>query len=180
MIQIGEDYFDWMCDFVCDLIKKRKYRKLLSYLDSVEFTFSVPMDGNRYEDGIDLRYRFGYEQNIRDTTICKYLDCRPCSVLEMMIALVLRCEEIMTDDQYGDRTPEWFWSMIENLELVSMDNESFDEEYAEEHVAIFLERQYAPNGTGGLFKVLNYPNDMRDVDIWCQLMWWLDDELRGE
>ncbi|WP_243133445.1 hypothetical protein [[Ruminococcus] torques] len=56
-------YFNWMCQLVFDgrYSKKLSYRRLLKVLHKIEFTYSIPMDGNRAEDGIDLRYRFGYE-----------------------------------------------------------------------------------------------------------------------
>ena len=76
----------------------------------------IPMDGNRAEDGIDLRYRFGHEQHYSDAMVASFLDDRPCSVLEMMIALSIRCEEhIMDDPDVGNRTGQWFWSMIASL-----------------------------------------------------------------
>lgn len=36
--------------------------KLLRHLHNIDFQYMLPMDGNRAEDGIDLRYRFGYEK----------------------------------------------------------------------------------------------------------------------
>ena len=40
----------------------------------------------------------------------------------MMIALAIRCEEhIMDDPDAGDRTGQWFWSMLVSLGLGSMD-----------------------------------------------------------
>lgn len=56
-------YFEWMCQLVYDrgYCKRLSYRKLLARLHDTAFAYSVPMDGNRMEDGIDLRYRFGRE-----------------------------------------------------------------------------------------------------------------------
>lgn len=48
-------YFEWMYDIVCP-DKKKSYRKLLYFLHSVDFTYLIDMDGNRFEDGIELRY----------------------------------------------------------------------------------------------------------------------------
>ena len=99
--------------------KRLSYRKLLRELHRIEFTYSIPMDGNRAEDGVDLRYRFGYENGYSSSMISVYLDNRMCSVLEMMIALAIRCEEhIMDDPDIGNRTGQWFWNMIVNLGLV--------------------------------------------------------------
>ena len=44
-------YFEWMYDIVCP-DKKKSYRKLLYFLHSVDFTYLIDMDGNRFEDGM--------------------------------------------------------------------------------------------------------------------------------
>ena len=83
------DYFDWMYGLVCDTKypKKLSYRKLLNFLHNMDFTYQLTMDSNRFEDGIELRYRFGYENGYDCSVIANYLDDSPCSVLEMLIAL---------------------------------------------------------------------------------------------
>ena len=111
-------YFEWMCQLVYDrgYCKRLSYRKLLARLHDTAFAYSVPMDGNRVEDGIDLRYRFGRENGYRDAMIAAYLDDSPCSVLEMMTALAVRCEEhIMTDPDVGNRNlTESMWTLLSN------------------------------------------------------------------
>lgn len=171
-------YFHWMCQLVSDqrYLKGHSYQKLLWFLHSVQFTYSIPMDGNREADGIDLRYRFGYENSYTNPEIATYLDDRPCSVLEMMIALAIRCEEnIMDDPDIGDRTGEWFWGMIDSLGLTRMDDENFDELYSSKVVERFLNRTYNRNGEGGLFTVKKSGRDLRSVEIWCQMCWYLDE-----
>ena len=173
-------YFDWMCRLVYNdkYSKKTSYRKLLCYLDTIEFTYILPLDDNRAEDGVDLRYRFGYEFEYDDSMIASYLDDRPCSVLEMMIALAMRCEEtIMVNPDYGDRMGQWFWNMIVNLGLGPMTDAKFDKDYVDEVIDRFLNRDYAPNGEGGLFTVDNPHRDMRSVEIWYQMCWYLDENL---
>jgi hypothetical protein len=155
---------------------KRSYRQLLSYLHSVDFDYTIPMDGNRAEDGVDLRYRFGYEYDYDGPIIANYLDDRPCSVLEMLVALAIRCEEhIMDDPDIGNRTGKWFWDMIMNLGLHAMDDTRFDKIYVEGIVYRFLDREYGRNGEGGLFTIPNCRRDLRTVEIWYQMCWYLDD-----
>lgn len=177
--ELCKRYLDWMCRLVCnDKYSKTSYRKLLSYLNTIEFTYIIDMDGNRAEDGIDLRYRYGYEYDIPDSVIAVYLDDHPCSVLEMMIALALRCEEtIMDNPDYGDRTGQWFWEMIVNLGLGPMTDDAFDQEYINGVIYRFLDRQYGPNGQCGLFTVENTDRDLRFVEIWYQMCWYLDEIL---
>jgi hypothetical protein len=146
------------------------FRNLLMYLHNTEFTYTIPRDANRAEDGQRLRYRFAYETGYAEI----YLD-GPCSVLEMMIALVIRCEEtIMDDPSFGDRTAQWFWGMVVNLGLGSMDDTRFDINYVEMVVTRFLNREYEPDGRGGLFTIKNCPDDLREVEIWYQMNWFLN------
>ncbi len=53
-------YVNWMYSLVCneDYTEKLSYRKLLKFLHSVDFTYLIETDGNRFEDGIELRYKF--------------------------------------------------------------------------------------------------------------------------
>ena len=170
------DYFEWMCDLVCNDRHSRRvsYKKLLAYLHEREFTYILDMDGNRAEDGIDLRYRFAYEKGYDYRLIACYLDNRPCTILEMMVALAMRCEEhIMYDSDIGDRTEQWFWKMIDNLGLGNMTDSKFDKRYSDEVIDIFLDRKYKRNGEGGLFTIEHCEHDLRDIDIWYQLNWYL-------
>lgn len=175
--ELNNAYFNWMYQLIYDerYSKKLSYRKLLYLLHDTEFTYTVPMDGNRYEDGIDLRYRFGYENGHKGAVIAEYLNDRPCSVLEMLIALAIRLEEhIMDDPEAGNRTGQWFWNMITNLGLGSMDDVKFDRNRAEKNIQRFLNRDYERNGKGGLFTVEHCKYDLRDVEIWYQACWYLD------
>lgn len=172
--RIEGEYFEWLYDYVCTgrSHDKVSYRKLLEYLHQVEFIFSIPKDVNRAKDGVDLRYRFAMEMN--DESILDILD-GPCSVLEMMIALAIRCEEtIMDNTRYGNRTAQWFWNMMANLGIGPMFDETFNEEFVERTIDNFLRRQYSPDGKGGLFYIRGCEEDLRELEIWTQLCWYLD------
>ncbi len=172
---VNNTYFEWLCDAVCkdrysDAIS---YRKLFMHLHKTAFTYSIARDENRAEDGLDLRYRFSLEYDIvRDAD--KYID-GPCSVLEMMVALAIRCEEnIMDDPGVGNRTRQWFWKMIANLGLGDMNDDIYDKKFVERTLQRFLNREYEPNGKGGLFIIRDCDYDLRTVEIWYQLCWYLD------
>lgn len=173
------EYFEWMYHLVCKnrYTKRRSYRKLLSRLHDIEFIYIIGMDSNRAEDGINLKYRFGYENGYEDFMISACLDNKSCSVLEMLVALAIRCEEhIMEDSDIGDRTGEWFWIMIENLGLRSMNDARFDRGYVDETIDIFLNREYKRNGEGGLF-IVDSQRDLRYVEIWYQMCLYLEKYL---
>ena len=170
-------YFKWLTQKVSDKEHDAgQYMKLLNYLYNRSFFYILPMDGNRSEDGIDLRYRgFAYECGIPYHEIARYLDIRDCSILEMMISLAVRAEEIVGDPEIGDRTAKWFWMMIDNLGLSEMTDENYDEVRTTWVIDCFVNRDYRPNGKGGLFKVEDPLYDMRDAEIWNQMCWFLSE-----
>lgn len=178
-IRIIDEYFVWLKSLAYGehFATGRSFDELLALLHRIEFTYSIPMDQNRAEDGISLRYRYAI------TTDCPYsvdevlyeID-GPCSVLEMMLALAIRCEEdIMDDPGLGDRIKQWFWGMIVNLNLGGLHDGNFDQRHVEQVILRLLNRDYEPNGRGGLFTVRHPIRDLRDVEIWTQLLWYLDD-----
>jgi hypothetical protein len=176
--RIINEYFQWLCNLVCEkrYSKFVTYEKLLTQLHSTEFRYSILKDQNREEDGIDLRYRFALSQGY-DNYVDNVIDILdgPCSVLEMMIALAIRCEEnIMDDPCRGNRTGQWFWGMVNNLGLGVMIDNRFDKYFVHEVIERFLDREYEPDGTGGLFRIKQCNRDLRTVEIWYQLCWYLD------
>lgn len=174
-------YFRWMCQLVCNnrISRRSSYQKLLEHLHQSEFIPIMPMDDNREIDGIDLRYRFGYENQLESPMIASLLDDRPCSMLEMMVALAIRCEEtLMYDLDLGDRTGEWFWQMVDNLGLGDMDDAHFSPQRVDGIIERFIDRRYDPDGRGGLFYIPNYHRDMRNAEIWYQMCWYFDEIIR--
>ena len=171
----AEGYFNWIIDIVGgeNQSEYMSFRRLLTRLHELEFRYVIANDANRADDGINLRYRFSYSNGCVEAP--SYLDNAPCSVLEMMVALAVGCEEnIMSDTRYGNRTRQWFWGMIVNLGLGSQTDHNYDERYVDDRIETFLNRKYQPNGEGGLFTVRNCDRDLRNVEIWHQLCWYLD------
>ena len=174
--EVENEYFDWLYNLVCGerYSSKISYRKLFIFLHKTEFTWTIPMDENRAHDGIDLRRRFSLEQGYEGDYFADYIE-GPCSVLEMMIALAIRCEEnIMDDPRFGDRTSQWFWEMVKNLGLSAMTDERFNRLQARDVIDTLLDRDYEPDGSGGLFRIRHCSRDLRKVEIWYQLCWYLD------
>ena len=181
--KIEREYVNWMYSIVCqgdDSHKRTYYRRLLEYLHERNFIFKIDLDGNRAEDGIDLRYRFSYDKGYSYPMVASYLDNSSCSVLEMMVALSIRCEEWMDNPAIGTRTNVWFWNMIESLGLDYMIDSKFDSFVVDDVLEIFHNRMYQKNGKGGLFTIRRNDRDMRTVEIWCQMCWYLNEVLEGE
>lgn len=183
--ELKQEYFDWLYDIVYPWDKQvsddYKNTKLLRFLFDTPFYSNVEGDDNRISDGVNLRYEFGYEKGYDDPTVIVYLDDRPCSMLEVMIALAIRCEkQIMADIAYGDRTSQWFRKMISSLGFKGMNNRQFDEMYANEVTTRFLEHDYYPDGRGSLFALSNPSRDMRTVEIWSQMNEYLNEYTNRE
>ena len=170
---INAQYFNWLCNIIGSerCFGYVSFNKLLERLHDITFTYCLPRDGNRAENGVSLRYEFALAEGYPDVPEC--LD-GPCSVLEMMVALAIRCEGIMDDPTVGDRTGQWFWRMVTNLGLGAMIDDKFDSDFVDDVILKFLNREYEPDGKGGLFRIRNCEFDLRDVEIWHQLCWYLD------
>lgn len=147
------------------------YNNLFMDLFTYDFTWprSIPGDSNRAEDGLQLRHNLEAPDILKD---------KPCSILEMLIALSIRIEdEWMHNRDEGNRTSQWFWEMIVNMGLGSQNDRNYDPAYVNACIERFLRRAYEPNGSDGGIFVLNNPRrDLRHVEIWYQAMWWLTEQ----
>jgi hypothetical protein len=167
-----KEYFEWLCDFLDLDNLYSSYDRLLRLLFRTPFAYILDRDENRALDGIGLRYRFGYE---RGYEYYKEELFGPCSMLEMLIALSVRCEEnIMDEPRIGNRTSQWFWGMIRTLGLGAMNDKYFDYDYCVDVLDRFMNRKYEPNGNGGLFCLKGTQEDLRNIEIWTQFLWYLD------
>lgn len=173
---INNEYFEWLYNLVCErrYSSNISYGKLLAQLHRTEFRYVLPRDRNRLEDGISLRHRYALTKDEAAYDTIMSALCGPCSVLEMMVGLVSKCEEVLDDPSVGDRTGQWFWSMIVNLGLGSMTDDRYNERLVDDAIARLLDREYEPDGRGGLFTIKDCDVDLRTVEIWHQLWWYID------
>lgn len=181
--QIERAYLHWMMKLVCEdgYGGNVSWHCLFRLLHEIEFTYILSMDENRAVDGCDLRYRFAYECGYDLREIKDAMADKPCSVLEMMVALAKRCEDhIMDDPENENRTGEWFFEMIDNLGLIDMFDDRFDAVYVRAVISRFLRREYSDNGYGGLFTLRYHHVNMKKIEIWYQAMWYLDEVIHGE
>lgn len=146
------------------------HRRLLITLYSTPFKWSLPTDASREVDGRSLRYLFDpkFEQ-------CKV---ESANVLEVLIALAIRCEDdIMQDEEKGNRTALWFWLMIKHLGLWDQTDFVYNEAIVEEKLDMFLDRKYEKDGTGSIFYTTRSDRDFRHADLWYQMVWYLDEQF---
>jgi len=163
------EYFNWLCDQVPSDFGYRTYSRLLKDLYLEEFTYTIDMDENRAIQGCSLRIEYAEEHCLGECWMAEF----PCSLLEMMVALARISEErTMKDDSKGDRTGKWFWDMIASIGLMDMNDEDYDADFVHRKLRKLLDRDYCPNGQGGLFTIPNTGVDLRKVDIWYQAQWY--------
>lgn len=172
-------YFNWLCDMV--MIDTHtdtgdSYWLLAKKLHKREFVWVIDLDENRADDGVALRTEFEERERIYIGTA---LD-RPCSVLEMLVALSIRWDDIMTpevDDGHG--IPEKFWEMMSNIGLDKFSDDEYYPLFGDEMIDDILDkliaRSYDFNGHGGLFPLKKRGKNQRRVEIWYQMMAYLDE-----
>ena len=180
---VGELYFNWMASKAIPNERERlNYNKLLNMLATVEYRWRFTRDQNRYIDGVDLRRRFAWELGICEEDLHDGgLMERPCSVLEMMLALAIKCEEeMMADLSYTDQTGKWFSTMIKSLNLTRMTDSEFDPDEVKYKLDIFMDGVYQPNGCGGLFTIEDINIDMRTLELWYQMCYYLNSITRPQ
>jgi len=176
---IQEQYFLWLCGLVGISIHRldRNNRDLAWLLHHINFYDLVPNDGNRAKDGKKLRERYFDETGIRD---CECLEGE-CSVFEMLVALSERMDYILWESRLGRRTDKWFWEMIQNMGLELFDGSDGREERERKHykdqekVDRMLSRHYFWTGRGGLFPLKMGNVDQRNVEIWYQMMSYIEE-----
>lgn len=150
------------------------YQAVCMRMNSTDFIPFVGNDDNRAADGIDLRYKYETETGFYPEG---YED-KPCSIFEMMVALALRCDEdVMYDPEVGERVDLWFWEMFTTLGLEEFEGNELDYDIIDDILERLNDRTYDFDGrNGGMFVMNNPPEDLRDVELWYQMMYWLNEK----
>lgn len=174
-----DEYYDWLLEKVTDTdFNPSRYFTLMRLLYNTEFTWTVPGDENRAADGLTLREEFAKDMGYSSFDVRVVLN-RPCSVLEMIIALACRMEnQIMEDLFIGPRFGRWVMTMITSLGLRYETEGYFDNNYVDYIIQSFLKREYEEDGDGSLFRIHNHAIDMRKEEIWAQMNWYLRELLQ--
>jgi len=171
MEYILQDYFEWLTHQIRhDKPRRGNYEKLLFYLHNLEYTYTIPFDKNRSDDGENLRWYYKYDGG--NSRILEW--GASCTVLEMLVGLSWQMESIMENTEIDYSISYWFWKMIKNLKLDEMTNGKFNEDYIIEKIDIFINREYGPDGKGNIIFIRGCKDDIREVDVWTQMCWYLD------
>lgn len=167
---LRDDYFTWLIGKVgYDRKTDEHMYDILAYLFSQDFFYIHPMDSGRFDDGVDLRYQFAAFKGIEYHKAANELDNRPCSVLEMLVALSIGVEEIMFDSIMADTYDAGYWFRV------FMKNLGIDDGDADvpSILSRFLNREYDSDGTGSIVRISDPYKDCREADIWMQVTWYL-------
>lgn len=189
-----DDYVAWLYSLVGrDTDKYGHYWRLIKrlylhpfYVRNVSRSDTYK-DINRVKDGLDLRTRFADDYGINIDRYRRknaqfdsfFSDDSACSMLEMLVALSLRIRsDIMWDSDDENRVPLWFWSMLNNtgLDLERCSDAYFDENCIVEIAEMcsrIVDRRYEKTGNGSFFPLKNYKKDLRKVELWYQMQFWI-------
>lgn len=163
---LDEAYFVWLYSQVGSVKNRNRsktYWTLLRLLYGREFTWSeIVEDENRAQDGKDLRREF-LEETQTELDEEGWLEMG-CSMLELLVSLS-RTLAFVGEGEARD----WFWVLIENLGLKTCtDANPPDELIVDVIITNLINREYAPNGAGGLFPLQESKDDQREVELWYQ------------
>lgn len=166
-------YLDWLAMIAFpDGAQRSQYSRVLNKMLQRDFTVTLEGDRNRCTDGLYLRSVFEEDTGMG----CD--KSGDCSVLEVLVALAIRCEnQLMWDPDEGDRTSLWFWEMFYNLGLDSLSDDYYDEGEFRSIMRHFCDRNYSCDGFGGPFCVTNFEGDMTKIDLWSQLGYYLESKF---
>lgn len=170
-VTIDEQYLEWLYDQV--LVRTRKgatYWKLLRQMQQTEFTWFIPNDGNRAEDGKDLRREWADQIDIDPDRQWMELEC---SFLELLVCIARRMEF------EAEKTPQyWFWHLLQNLGFDSYhDGSGYSKNFVTKRMRDVMDRRYDAHGNGGLFPLRNPSADQRKIEIWYQMSEYLLQDL---
>lgn len=174
--EMKQRYFWWLYNGLFDYYSNGKYSLLCCHLFKREFRWSVPNDDNRAADGIEYRGKWAVSY-FKTWEI--WWD-GPCTVFEMLVGLSERMESILENPVRESNIRDWFLLMIGNLSFKSFTDGNWSsdvEKIVDEKLNIFMDRKYDRYGNGGLFPVERTSKDQRKVEIWYQLMKYIDESF---
>ena len=164
---IDEGYLEWLYSQVGAASNRnpaRSHWSLTKQLHTKPFRSAVSRDDNRAVDGIALRTEFLNEFQLVADPVWLRMEA---SMLEVLVALSRRAAFV------SDGVPlEWFWKMLQNIELHRYTDDIYDEavyEAVDRAIEIVLGRNYRPNGLGGFFPLHHPHQDQRRTELWYQL-----------
>lgn len=166
------DYVDWLAALVD--IDLARYEELIDTLAEMDFIYVLELDASRCADGLRLREEFFDIDPLAGEWI-RMMD-KPASVLEVLIGIARRFDDILIDEDVGDRTRLWFWEFIKNLGITQFSTE-FDIQMIIER---WMNREFDENGNGSIFPIKRDPHDQRERSIIYQMSSYIFEKYEDE
>jgi len=168
--EIQNEYFFWLCDLVGISLKRPlPHERVARILHGTTFSYFIPNDDNRAEDGKNLRQLFAKEKRYENVELQLSGEC---SLLEMLIGLAIRMEYIIEKPETRNGVSKWFWEMLRNLRLdqyTDLGWTNMDEGEVRDIITTLMTRKYKPNGEGGLFPLQNKSRNQIKNELWYQM-----------
>lgn len=175
MSDLVERYFEWLYGHfgkISDQDPSLTHWLLAEQLFHTNYRWTVHNDDNREMDGLSLRDDFcDLVGSWNDNPFV----FRPCSVLEVLVALAIRADYEADGLNIVEGVDEWFWLFLKNIGLDGFNDKTYSnfqratKQRVENRVNLVLDRNYGPDGHGGLFPLNQAMTDQRDVELWYQL-----------
>ncbi len=169
---ILELYEEWLINKIEFGNKTDMYRGLLDLMFSMDFYYTMREDRNRATDGTDWRWIFCEEAGLNVEELNAALGPE-CKILEMLVGLAYKIAyDIIGETYKGDRTPDWFWRFVKNLDLEGCYGDYLPIEIrtgAMSRLSKWMSRDISYNGDGGLFPLVNPPGDEQKTEIMYQM-----------
>lgn len=191
--ELKEMYFNWLYTLsglgINDVIKDYSKEEFGRLLHDIEFKKFDEHDDSRADDGMGYRYLFAttmrdayfsqldYEEFMAN--LQEALKGKNCSMLEMMVSLADKMENIMSDPKYPNRRYQWVNKMVVSMGLQGYtakaikENPNWKKEVKDACERVCT-RTYEPSGKGGLFYVVSVvPDDvpdMRTISLYQQML----------
>ena len=167
------NYFEWLCGHINVSQPDRSYYLLCKELYNKEFTWVIPNDDNRIADAKALREQYQEE-------IFPYEDIKhSVNFFEVTIALCYRVQDVMYGGVHHKDISDWFDILIGNLKLDIYTDDTFSNLGTPCYIRRILDncimRNYNFNGNGGFFPLKNRRKDQKKVEIWYQMMDYLNE-----
>ena len=140
-LEVVYDYKDWLISLVDTPENdfRRYYTKLMNDLFDKDYPWMRGHNGDRFDDGIELRSRYDIYVRDGETHVIKTLSGKPCSILECLVALFNRySDSVLTDPGDPSVAPELFYDALNGLELLFFDDSRYDFEAVNDILDQFL------------------------------------------
>jgi len=173
-VWLEETYFDWLrSDAFSERTERREYEGILRVLHDIPFYWIIWLDENRSGDALSFRQNdfLGFQTNLESLDqhwLQEWSEQTP-SVLEVMLGMARRWHFY-----FEGSVPFYFAKMFLNMGFDRYPGRVLSPAAAEEvreKCAIWLSRQFNPNGDGSPFPIQHALDivDFTKVDMWAQM-----------